>query len=738
MPYVPGKLPYRGWITDCPYTNVPEGYSVDMLNVLPTDPFRRRVRLGTRSALNRVYEFDPETIQGMFRCISYNGSPPVRKDRIFIIAGGKAWYMDATDTAPIQITTVQNGWSGSDPTTTSPTTTAQLTTTERVAGAQLGQFLYLVDTAYTTATPPSGSSGWGSQAVAYWKIDLLSSPPRLLWWHNKQHSGDGPDATIHKLIGSNYYFASNICRYGARLVLTGVKGIENVWFMSKVGDPNDWLTGGTIDQGDAIAGTSAGTTIGPAGDEIIAPIHMGDQALLLAGKRSLTYLTNDPAVNLNDTRLAILSNTIGIVGPKAWCEGPEKTVYMLGQDGLYRLRPNDFSVERGNLVSLNKLDSFFNNLRYDLLDVALHYDVERRGVWIFLNRIDGPTSSTHLFYSEQTDGFFPMKLYDPIMPGMSYTCQAPTADGRNQIMLGAFDKMIGFFDQRLVSGADGFPGSGYSDPSAAGPSTDAGKIAQLIESRLSIGPMLADQPINVMIKEIQVELGSDEYLIPSSLEDGNGDSLADRPYVELHTAETAMQAIAQDFSNLLFEETDQIIDANSGSGTIDANSGSDWYDCQFARRAAGIYSSQDSFVAPTARKYYDPTNTYVLERVNFTIDRWVIRRVSDNYTLFAQMPARGATTSTEIEIGEYHIVPNGQAANITSDVIGTFSESNFEAADIDVLENLREGINNRMRVRKRSGSAYVRIESIGYPFAIERVAALVDPISPRRTVVEVT
>lgn len=735
MPYLPGKLPYRGWITDCPYTNVPEGYSVDLLNIMPTDPFRRRIRLGTRSQLNRIYRFDPEIVQGVFRCIAFNGDPPVRRDRIFIIAGGKAWYMDANSTAPIQITTVQNGWSGSNP-TTNTLFSAQLTTTARVAGTQLGQFLYLVDTAYATATAPN-ANGWDAQAVAYWKIDLSTNPPRLLWWHNKATGSTSVDRNVHRQIGSNYYFASNICRYGARIVLTGVKGIENVWFMSKVGNPDAW-TPGTLTNGDALAGNVASTTIGPAGDEIVAPIHMGDQALLFAGKRSLTYLTNDPAISPTDTRLAVLSNTIGIVGPKAWCEGPEKTVYMLGQDGLYRLRPNDFAVERGNLVSLNKLDSFFNNLRYDLLDVALHYDVERRGVWIFLNREDGPESSTHLFYSEQTDGFFPMKIYDPQMPGMSYTCQAPTADGRNQIMFGAFDSMLGFFDQRLVSGADGFPGSGYSDPSAAGPTTDAGKIAQLIQSRMSIGPMLASQPMLVMIKEVQVELGSDEYLIPSALKDVNGDSLADKPYAELHTAETAMQAIALSSSNLLFEDPDFIIDGNTGSGTIDANAGSDNYDCQFALRAGGIYSSQDSFVAPTSRKYYDPTNTYVLERVTFTIDRWVIRRVSDNHTLFAQMPDRGPTTSTEIEIGEYHIVPNGVAANISSDVIGTFSESDFEGADIDLLENLIEGINNRMRVRKRSGSAYVRIASVGYPFAIERVAALVDPISPRRSVVEVT
>ena len=49
MPYLPGKIPFRGWITDSPYSAVPDGYTADILNIMPADPFRRRVRLGTRA-----------------------------------------------------------------------------------------------------------------------------------------------------------------------------------------------------------------------------------------------------------------------------------------------------------------------------------------------------------------------------------------------------------------------------------------------------------------------------------------------------------------------------------------------------------------------------------------------------------------------------------------------------------------------------------------------------------------
>ena len=728
MPYLPGKLPYRGWITDSPYTNVPDGYSADIWNILPADPFRRRIRLGTRPAMNRVYKFASHEIQGMFRCIAYNGSPPVRKDRIIIVAGGRVWWMDATSVSPTQVTVV-NGTSG--------VTGAQLNTTGRVDGVQLGRYLYLVDTTFTSTT-----AGGVSTPSAYWKVDLQTSGLTLTYWH---HSGAnrGPEDDVKNLIGSNYYYAQSISKYGARIVLSGVKGIENIWFMSDVDNPEHWQAAAPTDDGNAIAGNVADQTLGPAGDEIIASIPLGESGLLFASKRSLTYLNIDPAVDPNNARLNVMSNTIGIVGPKAWCEGPEKSVYMLGQDGLYRLRPNEFAVDRGNLVSLNKLDSWFNQLRFDLLDVKLHYDIERRGVWIWLTRTDGPENSTHLFYSEQTDGFFPVRLYDPQIPGASYACQSATADGRNQIMLCAYGSMIGFFDQRLVSGVDGLPASGYTDASAAGPTTEADKLAQMIDARMSVGPMLAAQPSLVMIKEIQIELGIDDYLEPSSVV-----GLADNPYAELVTAETAMEAIAQDDTALLFEETTETIDGNATGSTIDGNSGSAAYDGQYARRAAGAYATQDTSVALTSRKYYNDNNSYVFERISFGSDtRWVIRwanattvnGASGQPVLFAQVPVSGfvAVSSDDPEIGTYHLAPDG-AFSSTTVVTGTVSRNDFVGSDLTELGDLQEGMNNRMRVRKRAGAAYIKIRSTGYPFAIERVAALVDPISTRRTVTEIT
>ncbi len=768
MPYLPGKLPYRGWITDCPYTSVPDGYSVDMLNILPADPFRRRVRLGTRPAINRIFKFaGGAQIQCLVRCISYNGDPPVRKDRVFIIAGGKAYYMDANATAPTQITRVN---------ATSNVTAAQLNTTGRVSAAQRGQYLYLLDTTYFGTDPNTRS--------AYWKINLLDANLELSHWN---HAQNGPEDNIRKQIGSNYYFAQAIHRFGARIMLAGVKGLENVWFGSKIDDPDVWVADATPTNGEAIAGNVAGTTIGPAGDEIIAIIPLGEQSLLFAGKRSLTYLTGDPSVDPANTRLAVLSNTIGIVGPKAWCEGPEKSVYMLGQDGLYRLRPNDFSVDRANLVSLNKLDSWFNQLRFDLLDPVLHYDVERRGVWIFLTRTDGPANSTHLFYSEQTDGFFPIKLYDPEMPGVTNACQAPTSDGRNQIMMCAYGSMLGFFDQRLVSGVDGFPGSGYSDPSAAGPTTDAARAAQFIRAQVSIGPMIATQPSLVMIKEIQVELGIDDYLEVEEIE-----GLADRPYAELHCAETAMESIASDTSSVLFQDLDEVFDGNEPGTGIDGNGASGAYDCHYALRAAGTYASQDSFVSLVDRKYYSTGNFYVLERIGLeTVQdeslvvgnwyeiatagtttwtaigasantagtkfqatgvgsgtgtaktlRWVIRFVnattangaSSQVVLFAQNAGSTGIVSDDVEVGLYNMLTNN-TWSASATVTATADISDFGAADITNLGNLREGINNRMRVRKRTGAAYLRILTEGYPFAIERVAAYVDPTSARREVV---
>jgi hypothetical protein len=711
MPYTQAIIPLRGWVTDTVYSGVPEGYTHDILNMIPMDPFRRKVRLGTRPGFNRAYKFASGAVQCLVRTSAFNGSPPVIKDRVFIVNAGKIYFLDPGDTSPTQVAQVTTGLLG-----------AALQTSGRVEAVQRGQYCYFVD------------------GLNYRKVDLFASPPVWSAW---EHGSHGPEDNVTNTVGGVAYTATIIALFGTRLVLAGVRQKENIWWMSDINDPDDWSGAASADE--AIAGNTG--IWGVPGDEIVALIPFGQGSIIFAGKRSMSLLTADPV--FGSATIQQMSRTVGVVGPRAWCNGPEKTVYVMGQDGLYRLTPNDFNIDRGQLVSLNKLDSFFNATKWEDINCTLSYDVERRGLWIFLTRTDQPDSSTHLFYSDQTDGFFPYKMYDPTFRGAYSTCQMLTTDGRNQVALfGSLDGQIGFFDQKIIAGIDGYPAAGYTSTISTGEA-----IAQRIETRVSIGPMVSSQPGLAFCNEVQIELGADQYL-PDEAVKGN----APNPTASLLSAETAQEAIAESINSVFVSDVLSILADGGNAGLTNPDGSPDpqsptydgggasptivgYLDGQYARTTVGTYTTQDTFVKPLSRVYEDSDSRYELVRDTFGgFDRWGIRFQDGGRPVFVQQQVNGEYAE-DPAVGEYRYVVTDESgtiiatlSNVTADVAATA----FESSTVTNLGNLVEGENNRMKCRVRANAIFLRLSSSGYPFALERIGASLAPVGPRRTVVDVT
>lgn len=715
MPYTQAIIPIRGWVTDVPYSGVPEGYTHDILDMIPADTFRRRVRLGTRPGFNRMYKFDSGSVQCIVRTNAFSGVPPVIKDRLLIANSGKIYYMDP----------------GGDPQQVygpASSMAACLNTTARVEAVQRGQYCYFVD----------GSN--------YIKVDLFANPPVWLLWNAPT---TGPEDHIKNVIGGQTYTATNIALYGSRLVLGGVKQLENVWFMSQIDDPDVW-SASTGNPEDAIAGNNG--QWGIPGDEIIALIPFGQGSIIFAGKKSMSMLTQDPI--FGNASIQQLSRTVGICGPRGWCNGPEKSVFLLSQDGLYRITPNDFNVDRGQLISRDKLDSFFSKVKWEDVSPSITYDVERRGVWIFLTRIDQPASSTHLFYSEQTDGFFPFKMYDPNFYGAYSQAQMLTDDGRVQVAIfGSTSGQLGIFDSSLIVGIDGYVAAGY--PSARNP-TVGQSFSQRIQGSVSIGPIVSTPPGLAFCSEVQIELGSDIYL-----PDTNVKGISAYPIVEVLSAATAQEAISDNLNTMVVTSVLSIA-ANGGNANLslpggaagsdpqlspDYNGGNapnvtitQYLDGQFGTPVPGLYTSQDTFVSPLLRVYEDPTSKYELKRD--TIDgalRWYIGVQATGYPVYVQQQTNGVYAEDQ-RIGEYrytNVDPAGNIlATVASDTISV-TASVFGAVTTTELGSIAEGANNRLRCRIRDNAMFVRVRSSGYPFAFERVGLNVQPVGPRRTVRDV-
>lgn len=709
MPYANVIIPLRGWMTDSPYSGVPEGYSHDLLNMIPSDPFRRRTRLSTRPGFNLMYKFATGGVQCLVRTTAFNGIPPIIKDRVLCVNAGKIYYIDPGGD-PVQV--LQSG-GGSG---------AALVTSGRVEAVQRGQYCYFVD------------------GTNYRKVDLFASPPVWSAW---QHPSHGPEDIILNTVGGTTYTATLIALYGTRIVLAGVKRLENVWWMSQIDDPDHWAaTTGQPDE--PIAGNDG--QWGVPGDEIVSLIPFGQGSIIFAGKQSMSMLTRDPI--FGNATIQQMSRTVGVVGPRAWCNGPEKSVYVLAQDGLYRMTPNDFNIDRGQLLSLNRVDAFFNAVKWDDINASLAYDAERRGVWIFLTRTDQPASSTHLFYSEQTDGFFPIRLYDPDFHGAYSTCGMLTSDGRTQVSLfGSTGGMLGYFDQKVVAGVDGYVAAGY-DPARNPSSSEA--LDQQIVSRASIGPIVASQPGLGFCNEVQIELGADDYHPDPDIADD-----IERPYAELLTADTAQEAIADKVTSVTVSET-LGIDADGGTSTTSSftatydagNSGSSpssYLDGQYSQLIEGAYTTQDTFVAEPSRVYEDESSRYELIRTSITIGgtpatRWVVRFQSDDRPVYVQMQVNNEYAE-DPSIGEYRYTVTDETlavVSVLSTVTVDLAATQFSGLTTTELGNLIEGANNRMRCRVRGNAMYLRISSTGYPVVMERAALNVHPVGPRRTVVDVT
>jgi hypothetical protein len=719
MPYLQANIPLRGWTTDVPFSTVPDGFSHDLFNVIPTDPFRRRVRLGTRPGLNRTYKFASGTaVQCLVRCVAFNGVPPTKRDRVIVVNAGKIYYMDPGGD-PQQVLDSAGGAGAAN---------AVLNTNGgRVEGVQRGQYVYLVD----------GSN--------YVKVDLFASPPVWSYWH---HGSAGPEDHVTNTISGVTYTATLIALYGSRLVLAGVRRLENVWFMSNIEDPDDWSPSASAS--DALAGNDG--NYGVPGDEIVALVPFGQTGIMFAGNKSISYLNFDPAIDSTQTALRQISRSVGIVGPRAWCYGPERTVYLLSQDGLYRLSPNDFNIDRGSRISLNKIDSFFASTKWEDINASLAYDVERRGVWIFLTRTDTPSASTHLFYSEQTDGFFPWRSYDPNFFGAFSTCQMLTTDGRAQIQLfGSSGGQLSYFDQKVIAGIDGYVAPGY--PTDRNPSV-AESQQQKIESKVTFGPITSNQPGLVMVKEVQVELGADEYLADINVK---GD--ADKPIVTLLSAATSQEAVSTAINSVLITELETIAPdggnaSGAGGGTGSYNGGdrddvstppTTYLDGQYAYPVEQTYTTQDTFVDPLDRIWLTDNGRYELIRVDFSgTMKWVIQDEDTTRPLFVQQAVNG-TYSEDPSVGEYYYVITNDALAIVDTLDGTGQDKvsvrvqagQYSGLTTTELGNVTEGINNRMRCRVRAESIFMRMESDGYPFAIERIGVDVSSAGIRRGVADI-
>jgi len=242
------------------------------------------------------------------------------------------------------------------------------------------------------------------------------------------------------------------CRYLGRIVLAGAEIAPHVWYMSKNEDPLDWdYTDTTTSR--AVAGTAADA--GLLGEAITALAPHSDDYLVIGCRNSIWRMRGDPAFG---GTLDALSRTVGIIGQKAWCFGPGGELVFLSLDGIYILPAGGESKPIS--MSRELLPQELLNFNPNTTTVGMAYDVNSRGVHIFLTQVSSDTR-THWWMDWETKTFWPLTVATNYEPTAIAALQATAIEDMG-VILGGRDGYLRRFSD-LAETDDGTAFTTYVD-----------------------------------------------------------------------------------------------------------------------------------------------------------------------------------------------------------------------------------------------------------------------------------
>ena len=236
-----------------------------------------------------------------------------------------------------------------------------------------------------------------------------------------------------------------ICLYRDRLVMAGNPTEPHLWYMSRQGDPYDWnyaedvSTDGT-DYGIAVAGSNADA--GVIGQPIRALMPHSDDYLVFGYDTQLWILRGDPA---SGGQLDCISRTVGVVGKRAWCHGPNGEIYFLSYNGLHRLSAGGSSQPQ--MISYMRIPVELTGRTY-ADNIQMSYDKAALGIHIFVEG-DG----RGWFFSVENESFWPVEFAN----GANISAMCEYGNG---VLMGCVDGFVRVHDDDATTD-DNMPFGSY-------------------------------------------------------------------------------------------------------------------------------------------------------------------------------------------------------------------------------------------------------------------------------------
>jgi hypothetical protein len=343
---------------------------------------------------------------------------------------------------------------------------APTVTTGTTAGGSLPARTYFIEIAYTKADGELAFSPEMTQAVAANQLLTVASPPQdgadvatgyYVYVSETSGSETLQNGNLPIAIGTGYtepatgiststppepvgFVPTNCCltcNWRGRFVLAGDAVNPQNFYMARVGVPTDWNYA-ALDPAAAVAGNLSES--GQIGEPIMALIPYTDDYMLIGCTNSLWMLQGDPADGGSIVRV---SDSMGIIGPNAWCVDPMGTVYFIARGGLYSVRPIWEFYQPPQLLSGETYDQYFQALINGQFYVSMQWDIDAKYMHIFGTPVDGTTQGVHLIFDQRNGGLWPQQY--PLNHGPTATCKYSannTNGGARAILLGGLDGNI--------------------------------------------------------------------------------------------------------------------------------------------------------------------------------------------------------------------------------------------------------------------------------------------------------
>ena len=362
--------------------------------------------------------------------------------KVFVVNGAKLYVADFVNTKITDDNGFTNKPARGDIVYQAGTDAATMVV-DYIHGTDKVMYGYVTSGTFEVTTAITSAVGGAGDEIFPSPVAPVSNPHWYAWTPYDN------DTTTYGSMPAKAYLG---CLYRGRNVLAGNPAYPHQWYMSKIGDPWNWVYAST-DPLTAAAGNAADA--GETGDIVRALIPYKDDYLIFGCASTIWVLTGDPAAGGEIDEVDL---TVGMFGANSWCFDGDGNLYFWGTAGIYKIPLGFRSIENLTEISLPDLISD-EGADPSSHRITMAYDRKRHGILICITKLSDGTNSNY-WYDLKLKGLFPESYPNECGPYSLFYYAANDTD-YTDLLVGCKDGYIRKFDD---TAKDDNTGSSSTDP----------------------------------------------------------------------------------------------------------------------------------------------------------------------------------------------------------------------------------------------------------------------------------